>query len=204
MHYDERKISPAMFEQKRLDCAGVVKAIGADGHFAGYASVFDVVDTQRDVVLRGAFANSLKENRGQVKLLWQHQQEEPIGVFTKMYEDARGLYVEGKLLLDVARAKEAYSLLKAGALKGLSIGYSPVRYTIDPETGVRKLAEVRLWEVSLVTFPANEAAQVTVVKHGSQERLASSPATLSPRQTLFLAAGLERAREALRQTGEGV
>ncbi|MBY0407102.1 MAG: HK97 family phage prohead protease, partial [Rickettsiales bacterium] len=96
--------------------------------------------------------------------LWQHQQEEPIGVFSQIAEDANGLYVQGRLLLDIQRAREAHALLKEGAISGLSIGYSPVRYRIDEATGVRKLAEVELWEISLVTFPANEAAQVTVVK----------------------------------------
>jgi HK97 family phage prohead protease len=103
-------------------------------------------------------------------MLWQHQQDEPIGVFERMFEDKRGLYVEGSLLLDVQRANEAHSLLKAGVVKGLSIGYSPLRYKIDEKTGVRVLAEVELWEVSLVTFPANAAANVTVVKQASYSR----------------------------------
>jgi len=81
-----------------------------------------------------------------------------------MFEDAYGLYVEGQLLLDVQKGREALALLRVGALSGLSIGYSPVRYPMDNETGVRLLAEVDLWEVSLVTFPANAAANVTVVK----------------------------------------
>jgi len=125
-----------------------------------------VVDSQRDIILRGAFAQTLSGRTGEIKLLWQHQQDEPIGVFDRMFEDERGLYVEGRLLLDVRRAKEAMILLKAGAISGLSIGYSPVRYCIDADTGIRLLAEVDLWEVSLVTFPANEVAGVTVVKQG--------------------------------------
>lgn len=163
--YFERKISASMRERKRLRANWDMKSIDGDGRFAGYASVFDVVDNQRDVVMRGAFARTLSGRTGEIKLLWQHSQSEPIGVFERMFEDARGLYVEGRLLLDVQRAKEAHSLMKAGALSGLSIGYSPLRYTIDADSGVRRLAEVELWEVSLVTFPANAAAGVTVVKH---------------------------------------
>lgn len=162
--YFERKISANMRERKRARFSLDLKSIDVQGRFAGYASVFDVVDNQRDVMLRGAFMRTIAGRLGQIKMLWQHQQSEPIGVFERMFEDAHGLYVEGTLLLDVQRAKEAHTLLKAGALTGLSIGYSPVRYTIDAETGVRRLAEVELWEVSLVTFPANDAANVTVVK----------------------------------------
>jgi HK97 family phage prohead protease len=163
MFYD-KKISASVRGRKNYAAALEIKSLDAQGRFAGYASVFDVVDNQHDVMLRGAFYKTLSCGVSTIKLLWQHMQDEPIGVFDRVFEDARGLYVEGRLLLDVARAKEAYALLKAGALSGLSIGYSPVRYRIDAETGVRQLAEVDLWEISLVTFPANEAANVTVVK----------------------------------------
>ena len=163
MYYD-KKISATMRERKQANFALQLKSIDGQGRFAGYASVFDLVDTQRDIVMRGAFAHTLGGRVSQITLLWQHQQDEPIGVFDRMFEDKRGLYVEGRLLLDVRRAKEALALLKAGAINGLSIGYSPVRYRIDAKSGVRMLSEVDLWEVSLVTFPANAAANVTVVK----------------------------------------
>lgn len=163
MYYD-KKISAPQRERKQLAFALDLKTLDEKGRFAGYASVFDVVDNQRDVIYRGAFASTLKRSVGEVKLLWQHQQDEPVGIFERMFEDMHGLYVEGRLLLDVQRAREAYALLKAGAISGLSIGYTPVQYTIHPETGVRQLSEVELWEISLVTFPANEAAQITVVK----------------------------------------
>ena len=160
----DKKISSTMRERKRLGFTLDLKSINPQGRFAGYASVFHVVDNQRDVMLPGAFSQTVKGRADAIKFLWQHQQEEPIGIFDTIYEDARGLYVEGRLLLNVQRAKEAHSLLKAGAINGLSIGYSPVRYTIDAMTGVRRLAQVELWEISLVTFPANDAANVTVVK----------------------------------------
>lgn len=165
----ERKVSRRMWERGRMDVALELKGLSEDGRFAGYASVFDVVDTQRDVVLRGAFQKSIRTRVGQIKLLWQHAMQEPIGYFTTMFEDGHGLYVEGQLMLEVEKAREAYALLKRGVVKGLSIGYSPVRYAVDPDSGVRKLSEVELWEVSLVTFPANEAAQVTVVKSKKAE-----------------------------------
>jgi HK97 family phage prohead protease len=160
----EKKISSSMREQKTLQFKLDVKSIDNSGRFAGYASVFDMVDNQRDVIIRGAFSRSIKDRVHSIKLLWQHQQDEPIGVFDSIFEDEHGLYVEGRLLFEVQRAREAYELLKSGAIRGLSIGYSPVRYRIDATTGVRILSEVDLWEVSLVTFAANEAASVTVVK----------------------------------------
>lgn len=163
MSYD-RPIGACLRAHAQLQCALQLKSLDAVGRFAGYASVFDVVDNQRDIMLRGAFTKSLKGRASAIKLLWQHRQDEPIGVFDRIFEDTRGLYVEGRLLLDLARAKEAYALLKAGAIGGLSIGYSPVRFRTDADTGVRRIAEVDLWEISLVTFPANTAARVTVVK----------------------------------------
>lgn len=158
-----------MRNHHRLNAALELKALDGNGKFAGYASVFDVVDSQNDMVLQGAFTHTLQQRAGQIKLLWQHQWEEPIGVITKLFEDARGLYVEGVLLMEIARAKEAYALLKAGVVKGLSIGYTPGRWVHDPDTGLRKLQSVDLWEISLVTVPANAAAQVTVVKSAVSE-----------------------------------
>ncbi|MFW0777000.1 MAG: HK97 family phage prohead protease [Rickettsiales bacterium] len=168
MYYD-KKIGDRLHECKRLDFSLDVKTLDIDGRFAGYASVFDVVDNHRDIILYGAFAKTLLGRIPSIKLLWQHQQDEPIGVFNRMFEDERGLYVEGQLLLDVQRAKEAYALLKAEAISGLSIGYSPISYHVDEETGIRRLSEVDLWEISLVTFPANSEANVTVVKGGRLE-----------------------------------
>ncbi len=149
-----------------------LKSLGADGSFAGYASVFGVVDNQQDVVAPGAFKASLKQRSQPVQLLWQHQWEEPIGTIEALFEDKHGLYIRGRLLMEVARAREAHALLKAGVIRGLSIGYSVKRSTRSRETGIRTLHEVELWEVSLVTFPANEAAQVTVVKSAETEMAA--------------------------------
>lgn len=163
----QNKISPTMFEHKRLQFNLELKTIDRDGRFSGYASVFNVVDTHNDIIMRGAFKQSLKSRASEIKLLWQHRQDEPIGVFDRMFEDAHGLYVEGRLLLNVQRAREAYALLKEGAISGLSIGYSPLHYKHDPQTGVRILTAIELWEISLVTFPANAAAGVTVVKEAS-------------------------------------
>ncbi len=199
--YYERKVSATMRERKKLSFSLELKSLDEQGRFAGYASVFDVVDNQRDLMLRGAFSKTIEGRSGSIKMLWQHQQSEPIGVFERIFEDAHGLYVEGRLLLDVQRAREAYSLLKSGAVSGLSIGYSPVRYRIAPETGVRLLAQVELWEISLVTFPANEAAGVTVVKHGKGAGVPHDvnwAQAQSSGEVLRLAEALDRAIGALR------
>ncbi len=160
---------------KNSDISFSVKSMQENGVFSGYASVFGVVDSQNDVIMQGAFARSLKRRAGEVKLLWQHQVDEPIGVFTVIREDSHGLYVEGRLLLDLQRGKEAYSLLKNGAINGLSIGYSVVDVGYNAENNIRLIKEVELWEVSLVTFPANEAAVVMGVKNLGKNKKSSDP-----------------------------
>jgi HK97 family phage prohead protease len=148
------------------DVALELKELGEDGVFEGYASVFDEIDSVNDVVLKGAFKKTLAEaakKKRMPPMLWQHNTAEPIGKFTEMREDSRGLFVKGQLLVgSVARAKEAYNLLKEGVLTGLSIGYR----TLDSEfdKGLRKLKELDLLEVSLVTFPANDSARVALKK----------------------------------------
>jgi HK97 family phage prohead protease len=151
-------------ETKQMDFQFNMKGLSEDGTFTGYASVFNVVDAQKDVIRRGAFRRTLLERGGEVKLLWQHKIDEPIGLFTKIFEDSHGLYVEGKLLLSVQRGEEAYALLKSGAINGMSIGYSVVDAEYDNTSGIRLISAVDLYEISLVTFPANEAATVNSVK----------------------------------------
>lgn len=145
-----------------LDVPFEVKAVSDDGLFSGYGSVFGVLDSYKEVVAPGAFAESLQGRMP--ALLWQHRAGEPIGVYTAVREDAVGLYVEGKLALKTARGAEAYELLKMRALSGLSIGFVTREDSYDKVAGVRTLKKVDLWEVSLVTFPANDAARISGVK----------------------------------------
>ncbi len=161
--YITQSISPSMLEKKRLQVALNLKSIEKNGVFAGYASVFGVLDQHQDIVQKGAFSSTIQKRKGEIKLLWQHRQDEPIGVIDEIFEDKHGLYVRGRLLLDLQRAREAYTLMKEGAIGGLSIGYSPLKYAYN-DAGTRIISEVELWEVSLVTFPANTSAAITVVK----------------------------------------
>lgn len=152
---------------KTLDCQFEVKALASSGVFSGYGSVFDITDSYGDIVVPGAFTDSLEAQRAKGRmpaLLWQHRSAEPIGVYTDMREDKTGLFVEAQLALDTARGAEAYALMKMKALSGLSIGYMAREESFDKVTGINTLKKIDLWEVSLVTFPANDAARVHGVK----------------------------------------
>lgn len=129
----------------------------------GYASRFGEVDQCGDMVMKGAYAASLAalSARGsKVKMLWQHDPSQPIGVWDQVREDERGLWVKGRLLVETRRGAEAAALIAAGAIDGLSIGYRTKRAS-KGDKGERRLCEVDLWEVSLVTFPMLPTARVT-------------------------------------------
>ena len=148
-----------------------VKAVNEDGTIEGYGSVFGVPDSYDDIVARGAFAKSLVDHKAagtMPAMLWQHEADEPIGVWTDMVEDARGLLVKGRLALEVSKGKEAHALLKMGALTGLSIGFVSKEWSYDADTDIRTLTAVDLWEVSLVTFPANAQSRITNVKSADE------------------------------------
>jgi HK97 family phage prohead protease len=128
----------------------------------GYASLFGKRDQGGDVVQQGAYAASLLRLTTQgraVKMLWQHDPTQPIGVWDEVREDAVGLWVKGRILPEVDKGREAVALLAAGAIDGLSIGYRTVRAERDGK-GQRLLSELELWEVSLVTFPMLPEARV--------------------------------------------
>ncbi len=132
-----------------------------DGRIAGYASLFDVVDGCGDEVAPGAFAASLRRAERRPKLLWQHDPARPIGVWDALREDERGLHASGRLLTEIQSGAEAAVLLRAGAVDGLSIGYRAVR-AARSEAGGRRLLEIDLWEISLVTFPMLPEARAAV------------------------------------------
>lgn len=136
--------------------------LAAGDRITGYASLFGQVDQGGDIVLPGAYGAALRrlaDSGGRVRMLWQHDASQPVGIWDEVREDAHGLRVSGRLLPEVARAREARALIAAGALDGLSIGYRTLKASRDA-AGHRLLAEVDLWEISLVTFPMQREARI--------------------------------------------
>ena len=150
----ERKFAPLDF-----------KHVTENGSFEGYASLFNKRDMGGDMVMPGAFAKCLKK-RGvsSIRMLFQHDPNEPVGVWREIKEVKRGLFVQGQLLPEVARSREILSLMREGALDGLSIGFRTVKGRGDPTSGVRRLYEIDLWEISIVTFPMLPDARISKVK----------------------------------------
>ncbi|MEM8870620.1 MAG: HK97 family phage prohead protease [Pseudomonadota bacterium] len=141
-----------------------------DCEIEGYASLFGTRDQGGDTVERGAYGASLGARRGKVKMLWQHDPTRPIGVWDEIREDSKGLYVKGRILSEVQDGREALALLEAGAIDGLSIGYRTVR--AEKAGKGRKLLEIDLWEVSVVTFPMLPEARVQGAEDDGQDALA--------------------------------
>ena len=161
--FGERKAHPHARETKRA--AFDIAHVDDTGAFEGYASLFGAEDLGHDLVLRGAFEASLaKRGASGVRMLFQHDPADPIGAWDEIREDEEGLYVRGRLTLDVGRAREIHALMKAGALDGLSIGFHTVKAVRDRLTGIRQLIEIDLWEISVVTFPMQPGARVRAVK----------------------------------------
>jgi len=137
----------------------------------GYASHFGATDQGGDQVTKGAYAASLaraaKEGR-RIKMLWQHDATQPIGVWDVVREDERGLFVKGRILETTQKGAEAAALVAAGAIDGLSIGYRTMKARKTKE-GHRLLTELELWEVSLVTFPMLPSARVAAKAEDTAE-----------------------------------
>jgi HK97 family phage prohead protease len=157
--------------------------IDADGTVEGYASLFGEIDQARDMVMRGAFSDTLA-TRGirRIPMLFQHDPSEPVGIWLELREDFRGLFARGRLIPEVTRGRELISLLRAGAIDGLSIGFRASKARIDPKTRIRRLYAVDLWEISIVTFPLLAGARVRAVKHAAVKH-ATAKAKLSCART---------------------
>ena len=154
--------------------------VSADGSFSGYASLFDTPDMGGDIIAPGAFTDSIARRgpRG-IKLLFHHDPREPIGIWQVLREDARGLFAQGQLTLDNAKARDVLALLRSGAIDGLSIGFRVTTASRIARSGQRRLTKVDLWEISIVTFPMLPGARVATVKSRRPP-----PASLPPGITL--------------------
>ena len=144
------------------------KDVTDKGNFIGYGSVFNNVDYGGDIVLPGAFTETLEKldkSGRKLPVLYQHRSAEPLGVYDSHKEDDTGLLMTGNLLInDVQRAKETHALMKVGALTGMSIGYQTVDGSYDAKTGINSLIKLNLRETSIVTFPMNDVARIQTVK----------------------------------------
>lgn len=140
-----------------------IKSLKENGSFQGYASVFNSCDQQNDIIKPGAFKSCIY-NPNEIKLLWQHISEEPIGVIHSLKEDEYGLHIKASLLLDIPRARETYALIRNRAINGLSIGFKANQYYYD-NNGIKNITDLKLFEVSVVTFPANSKANITDIKY---------------------------------------
>ncbi|MDB5569078.1 MAG: phage prohead protease, family [Hyphomicrobiales bacterium] len=152
----------ASLEIKRAPLA--LERVDARGRFEGYASVFGVVDLGRDMVMKGAFAATLKRRgAGGVRLLWRHDPAQPLGAWLALAEDQRGLRARGQLDLATPASRRAFAQMREGALDGLSIGYRALRQSRAGPGGVRRLHVIDLMEISLVDHPMLPQARVSPV-----------------------------------------
>ncbi|MGL4323006.1 MAG: HK97 family phage prohead protease [Beijerinckiaceae bacterium] len=162
-----------------------------DGLIEGYASLFGVTDMARDSVEPGAFSQSLaRRGISGIRMLWQHDAAQPIGVWLSIREDSRGLFVRGRLNHAVERARDVYALVREGAVDGLSIGFKAERARTPARGAPRRLYAVDLWEISIVTFPMLPGARVHAVPRD---------AGLPDGQSAALAGAIRRATQSLLQ-----
>ena len=162
-------MSEEILEVVNLDLECDYKGLDTDddGSFEGYASVFGNKDLGNDVIKKGAFADSIKYKKPkQIKLLYQHKTDEPIGVIDSLEEDSRGLKIKGRLAMGTQKGREVFELMKMGALDSMSIGYrlSPDDYKYNDKQKKRTITNLDLMEISMVTFPMNPKAKITKVK----------------------------------------
>jgi HK97 family phage prohead protease len=145
----------------------IIKSVLNDGFiFNGYASVFDYLDSHNEIIVKGAFLKSIQRHNREslkVKLLWQHDTQKPIGVINQISEDNKGLFVDVALNSSVNQAREVAALVKQKAVDSFSIGFDIEKYRIN-NLGQREITQVDLWEVSVVTFPANQEAKIENIR----------------------------------------
>lgn len=182
-----------------------MKSVADDGIFEGYASIFGRQDLGRDIVMPGAFRDTLATRGASgVRMLFQHNPAEPIGTWDTLAEDSKGLFARGRIMPTVNRAREVLALMRAGAIDGLSIGFRTVKAHRDRARGVRRIEKVDLWEISIVTFPLLPEARIATIK--AQPFAGQRPSEREFERWLTQDAGLTRteARAVLRSGFKGL
>ena len=143
-----------------------IDKISMSGRFSGYASVFGEVDMGNDIVAKGAFSKYLKKHApSKIRMLFQHNPDEPVGVWQEITEDHKGLFVSGAISTATTRGRELIELMRQGAIDGLSIGFKTVRSRKEKHSNIRTILQADLWEISIVTFPMQANARIEAVKH---------------------------------------
>lgn len=153
-----------MDEHERKAFKFELESTDEDGTFSGYAAVFGNIDSGNDVIERGAFTKTIAEDFDRIKILSQHNDcELPIGKPLELREDEKGLYIKGKIS-GTTKGRDILTLMRDGVLNELSIGYDSVEFDVDASANIRRLKEIKLWEVSIVTWAMNDQAKVDEVK----------------------------------------
>lgn len=155
------KNNPADYEE----CLEIKNLSTDDVTIHGYASVFDILDSHNDIVLKGAFKETIQRfDSGKIiPILWQHMQDKPIGIVDSIEEDEYGLYISARILKGIRYGQEAIELIKSHIICGFSIGYNVINHKIDYESDTRIINKIDLWEISVVTFPANSETLITAI-----------------------------------------
>lgn len=146
--------------RKKINQKLIIKSMSEGFAISGYASVYDIADQHNDIIVKGAFADLENKN---VKLLWQHNHEKPLGVIQNIFEDDYGLKVEAVINNKIEGGIEAIELIKQGAVNALSVGFNIVSSHFN-DIGQRVITEANLIEISIVTFPANTEAQINFIQ----------------------------------------
>jgi len=183
-------------QEKQVTASLEIKSLDEGGYFEGYASMFGVQDSDGDVIVKGAFQdsiNSYTDANKMPKMLWQHDHKDIIGKWQEMREDDNGLYVKGSLIMETQRGREAYALLKAGVLDAMSVGFNISEAGQGGMRG-RVIEKVDLWEISLVTWGANPEAKITNVKSMKDfEKLLRDAGCSRKQATAFVSGGYKAA-----------
>jgi len=141
------------------------------GIFEGYASIFNKVDSYNEVVLPGAFKKHLSFFRKEGKILWQHTWEIPIGLPLRVFEDEKGLFIKAQITKNTQDGREAIALIKEKIVNKLSFGYKLIDFEDDEDKGIKYLKEIKVYDISPVTFPAMSLAEIQTIKSMREEKV---------------------------------